>query len=72
MAYFKKSTRMTAEDQFQAAQKKSEKARNEQEQAAEERSRKIETLRARRLAQEAENKNAEKPPRKRQRANTSA
>jgi hypothetical protein len=72
MAYFKKSTRMTAEEQFQATQKKIEKARSEQEQAAEERSQKIDALRARRLAQEAADKKSAKPTRKRQRAGTSA
>lgn len=65
----KKSTRMTAEEQFQAAQKKSNKARSEQELAAKERTQKIEGLRARRLAQEAEDKKAaDAKPKKRRKA----
>lgn len=48
----RKSTRLTAEEQFQAAQKKSAKILEERELIAQERAERIATLRARRLAQE--------------------
>lgn len=50
----RKSTRITAEEQFQAAQKKTARALEERERVAMERAEHIASLRARRLALEAE------------------
>lgn len=50
------SNRLTAEEQFKAAQKKTEKAKTEKEEADQVRAEKIGSLRARRLAQAAQDK----------------
>jgi len=59
----RKSTKMTAEEQFKAAQKKTAKVLEEKELAAEKRAHQISGLRARRLAKETADKKAaaEKP-----------
>ena len=49
----RKSVKMTAEEQFQAAQKKATKEQAEKEQATHERNERISSLKSRRLAKEA-------------------
>lgn len=49
----RKSVKLTAEEQFQAAQKKANKNQAEKDQATHERNERISTLKSRRLAKEA-------------------